>query len=81
MGKRLAGQGNAQRAHMREIGLRQYTRQMDLREKDFFGRSFSRPPDFDPTLQCAELTVAKAARILPLQLGKQGLGVQARIDR
>jgi hypothetical protein len=53
---------------------------MHLGEVHFLGRTLHGPPPLDPPLQGAELLVAEAAGEAPLQLGQQGLGLQAWVQ-
>jgi hypothetical protein len=51
-----------------------------LGEKDFLGRPVQGPPLLDSPLQRPHLSGGEAARVLPLQMGPPGLGLQARVD-
>ena len=77
--KELTLDRHPQRCHVREIGGAQLARLVGLREVDFFSRSFQRPPDFDPSLQGAQLAILKAPRIATLEIIKQGFRLKARI--
>jgi hypothetical protein len=52
---------------------------MHLGEEDLLGRAVQRPPPFDVPLQGAELAVREAAGEPPLQVGEQGLSLQAGV--
>ncbi len=77
VGERHASDGHAQAGAMREIAGAQPTRFMHLGEEHFLGRTVQGTPQFDAALQGAQLPVAEPARIKPLQLAKQRLGLQA----
>jgi hypothetical protein len=65
---------------VREIAGRQPTGMMHLGEEDLLGWSALGPPSLDPPLQGPQLTVRKAAREAPLQIGKKRLRFQSRAD-
>jgi hypothetical protein len=79
--KRLAANGDLQAAAMRKVRGTQPPRFMNLSEEHFFGRAVQGPPLFDPPLQGPHLTLGEAPRMLPLQPGEQGLGLQAAVER
>lgn len=79
--KRLAADGDLQATGMREIGGTALSWRMDLGEKDFLGLAVQGPPLLEPPLQGPQLAVRKAAGILALQPGQEGVGLQARVDR
>jgi hypothetical protein len=55
-------------------------RLVHLREENFLGRSRHGPPLLDPALQGAELAVRESPRKAPLQVHKQRLGFQTRVQ-
>ena len=78
--ERMAGQGDTQVIAVSEVGGGQPPGVMDLGEEDLLGRSLFGPPPLDPTLERPHLTIGEAARILPLQSLKEGLGFQAWVE-
>src|SRR5271170_3748825 len=70
----------AQVAAVREVAGRQPARMMHLGEEDLLDRAVLRPPPLQPPLQGPQLTVGEAAGETPLQLGKERLRLQARVD-
>ena len=68
-------------AHVREIRSSQSARLMHLGEEHFLRRPDGRTPAPNLPLQSTKLAVGKSARILPLQLHKQCLRLQPRIER
>jgi hypothetical protein len=65
---------------VREVGGAQPARFVHLRKEDFLGRPLHRPPLLEATLQGAELTVGEPAGKAPLQIRKQGLGLQPCVE-
>jgi len=80
MGKGRARDRDPQVGAIREVTGAQSPGLVDLGEKDFLGRSMQRPPLLDPPLQRPHLSGGEAARVLPLHMAQQGLGLQARVD-
>ena len=80
MRERHPGDRDLQTAAVCEVRSTQPTRFVHLREEDFLGRPRYRPPLLQPTLQGAQLTVGEAAGEPPLQVRKQGLGLQSRVE-
>jgi hypothetical protein len=78
--EREAGERHAQVGAVREIARRQAARVMHLGEKHLLGRSLQGPPSFDVPLQGTELAIGEAPRITPLQVGEEGLGLQAGVE-
>jgi hypothetical protein len=76
-----AGDGHADVPAVGEVAGAQPARLMDLGEEHLLGRAVQRPPAFEATLQRPHLPMGKAARVLPLQVLQQGLGLQAGVDR
>ena len=64
--KGLTRNRDFQTPHVGEIRFAQHPRMMNLGEIYLFGRSFRRAPDFDPTLQGAQLAIGKPTRIASL---------------
>jgi hypothetical protein len=63
-----------------EVAGRQPAGVMHLGEEHLLGRPLHGPPLLDVPLQGAQLPVGEAAGEAPLQVGEQGLGLQARVD-
>jgi len=84
--KRLAGDRDAQRVHVREVGGRQAARIMDLREHHLPARAMLAAPVTYPTLERTPLRVGKPAGIALLQPSEKRecpqprLGLQTRLD-
>jgi hypothetical protein len=78
--ERLAEDGDAELGHAGEVGFGESPRLMDLSEEDLLGRPFEGSPQFDPSLQNAELDVGKAARESTLKVKEKGLGLESRIE-
>jgi hypothetical protein len=53
---------------------------VDLVEEDFPGRSLRRTPGLDASLQGADLSAGEASGEAALQVGEQGLGLEARVE-
>jgi hypothetical protein len=79
--ERHAGDGHPQRIAVGEVAGAQPPRLVDLGEEHLLGRAEQRPPTLDAPLQGADLAVDEAARVLPLEVLQQGLGLQAGVDR
>ena len=78
--ERTAVDGHAQVGTVGEVAGRQPTGMMHLGKEDLFGRSALGPPPLDPPLQGPQLAVGEAAGEATLQVGKQGLRLQSRVD-
>jgi hypothetical protein len=78
--ERLAGDGNAERAHVGEVTLGEPPRLVGLCEEHLLGRPFEGAPLFDPPLQTTELDVGEAPWEAPLQVIKKGLGLEPRVE-
>ena len=78
--ERLAGDGDAEVAHVGEVTLGEPPRLVDLCEEHLLGRPFEGAPLFDPPLQATELDVGEAARVAPLQVVEEGLGLEPRVE-
>jgi len=82
----LAGDRNAQRVHVREVGGRQAPRIMDLREDHFPAGAMLAAPVANPTLERTLLRVGKTAGVAVLQPAEQRecpqprLGLQPGLD-
>ena len=72
--------GHSQIRTVCEVAGRQPTRMMHLGEEDLLGRSTLGPPRLDASLQGPQLAVSKAAGEASLQVGKERLGLQFRMD-
>jgi hypothetical protein len=70
---------NAQAIHGREVRSAQPAWFVVLREEHLLGRSGLSAPTLDVPLQCPQLAIGKPARIAPLQLAEDGLGLQTRV--
>jgi hypothetical protein len=75
------GDRDAEVAAVGEVAGAQPARRVDLAEEDLLGRPVQRPPLLDPALQRPHLAVGEPAGVLALQVGQQGLGLQAGVDR
>ena len=53
---------------------------MGLCEEHLPGRPFQGAPLFDPALQATELDIGEASRVAPLQVVKEGLGLEPRVE-
>ena len=73
--------GHAELIAVREVAGAQPARLVDLTEEHLLGRALQRPPALDAPLQRPHLAVGEAARVLPLEMLQQGLGLQAGVDR
>jgi hypothetical protein len=71
--------GDAQMIHRAEVGSAEPARFVDLGEEDFFRRTQTCAPAADVPLQGPQLGVGKPPRLPPLQLLKNGLGLEAGI--
>ena len=78
--ERRAVDGHPQVGAVGEVTGRQPTGMMDLSEEDLLGLAVQGPPGLDPPLQGAELVVGEAAGKATLQIGEQGLGLQAGVE-
>ena len=78
--ERLAEDGDAELGHAGEVALREPARLMNLCEEHLLGWPFEGTPEFDPTLQAAELDVGEAARETALQVEEEGLGLEPRVE-
>jgi hypothetical protein len=78
--ERHAGYGHVQVGAVREVTGRQPAGVMHLSEEDLLRRSVLGPPLPDVPLQRAELAVGEAAGEAALQVGEQGLGLQAGVE-
>ncbi len=76
----LSLEGHTQPRHVGEVRLTQLTRLVPLREVDFLGGPFQRPPQLDAPLQRTQLCILILARALALQVLKEGLGLQSRVE-
>jgi hypothetical protein len=72
--------GHSQIRTVGEVAGRQPTGMMHLGEEDLFGRSTLGPPGLDAPLQGPQLAVGKAAGEASLQVGKERLRLQFRMD-
>jgi hypothetical protein len=79
VGKALPPYRDAQFVHVREVGLTQPSRHMLLSEKHFPFGPFGRPPLLQPTLQRANPTVGKSARVFSLQRFEKRPRIQSGI--
>jgi hypothetical protein len=80
MRERRAGDGHPQLGAVGEITGRQPARFVDLGEEDFLGRAGLGPPALEPPLQGPQLALGEATRKTALQIGQQGLGLQAGVE-
>jgi hypothetical protein len=80
MVERLAGDGDAEIGHVGEVTLGEPARLVGLCEEHLPGRSFEGTPSLDPPLQATELDVGESARVAPLQVVEQGLGLKPRVE-
>ena len=78
--ERLAGDGDAESAHVGEVTLGEPPRLVGLCEEHLLGRPFEGPPLFDSPLQATELDVGEPSREPPLQVDEQGLGLEPRVE-
>lgn len=78
--ERLAGDGDAESAHVGEVTLGESPRLVGLCEEHLLGRPFEGPPPFDSPLQATELDVGEPSREPPLQVDEQGLGLEPRVE-
>jgi hypothetical protein len=78
--KGKAGDGHVQVGAMGEVAGGEPAGVVDLGEEHLLGRSVQRPPLLDPSLQRTQLAIGEVAREASLQVGKQGLGLQAGVD-
>jgi hypothetical protein len=69
----------AEVSHMREIALPLMARQVDLGKENFSRLPFERSPDFDFSLQRAQLPFLKLSLMLPAQMIKDRLGLDRRV--
>jgi hypothetical protein len=76
----FAEDGDAELGHAGEVTLGEPTRLMDLCEEHLLGRPFEGPPLLDPPLQATELDVGEASWKAPLQVVKEGLGLEPRVE-
>jgi hypothetical protein len=76
----FAEDGDAEFGHAGEVALGEPARLMNLGEEDLLGRPFEDAPEFDPPLQGPELDVGKTAREAALQVEKEGLGLEPRVE-
>jgi hypothetical protein len=77
--ERLLLDRHAQVVQAREVRRRQPARLMHLAEEHLLGRSRRGPPLLHLPLQGPQLSVAEPARIAPLQLAEESLGLQPRL--
>jgi hypothetical protein len=77
--ERLPLDRHAQVIHVREVRGRQPARLMHLAEEHLLGRPRRGPPLLHLPLQGPQLSVAESARIAPLQICEDGLGLQPRL--
>lgn len=78
--ERLAGEGDLELVHVGEVGGGEPPRLMGLREEHLFGGPFEAAPALDPSLQAPELDVGEAPWIAPLQVEKEGFGLESRVE-
>ena len=78
--ERLAEDGDAEPGHAGEVALGEPAGFVDLGEEHLLGRPFEGPPEFDPALQAPELDVGKTTRESALEVEKEGLGLEARVE-
>jgi hypothetical protein len=78
--ERDAAEGHAQVGAMREVAGTQPPGVMDLGEEDLLGGALQGSPLPAPPLQGPQLAVGEAAREATLQVGKDGLGLQPRVE-
>jgi len=78
--ERLAGDGDLERAHVGEVGGGEPPRLMGLREEHLLGGPFEGAPALDPSLQAPQLDVGEAPWIAPLQVEKEGFGLEPRVE-
>jgi hypothetical protein len=78
--ERFAEDGDAEFGHAGEVTLGEPPRLVNLREEDLLGRPFEGAPLFDPPLQATELDVGEASREAALQVDKESLGLEPRVE-
>jgi len=78
--ERLAEDGDAELGHAGEVALGEPPRLVDLGEEDLLGRPFEGTPLFDPALQGPELDIGETTREASLQVEKEGLGLEPRVE-
>jgi len=79
VGERLAAEGHAQGVHVREIGGRQVSGIVDLREHHLLVRPLGGPPGADPSLEGSPLAVGELPLGLALQPAEQRDRSQRRL--
>jgi hypothetical protein len=72
--------GHAQVVAVAEIAGSQPTGMMHLGKENLFGRTVLCPPLLEPPLQRPQLAVGEATRVTGFQVGKEGLGLQPRVE-
>ena len=78
--ERAAVDGHAQVGAVGEVAGAQPAGVMHLGEEDLLGRPVQGPPLLDAPLQGPQLAVGEAAGEAALQVGEQGLGLQAGVE-
>jgi hypothetical protein len=78
--ERRPGDGHAQVAAVREVAGAQPAGVVDLGEEHLLGRPLQGAPLLDAPLQGPQLAVGEASGEAALQIGEQGLGLQAGVD-
>jgi hypothetical protein len=78
--ERLAGDGDAESAHVGEVTLGEPPWLVGLCEEHLPGRPFVGAPLLDPPLQGPQLDVGEAAWMAALQVEEQGLGLEPRVE-
>ncbi len=78
--ERLPGERHRERREVAEVGGRQLPGRMLLGKEDLLVRAFERPPGLQLALEGAQLPGGELPRILALEVGEQGLGLQPRMD-
>jgi hypothetical protein len=84
--ERLAGDGDRERVHAREVRRREVTRFMDLAKDDGAIRPVQCPPRSHSPLEGATMGIEKRPRMLAAQPieeglgGKPGLGLKSLLD-
>jgi hypothetical protein len=78
--ERRPGDGHAQVAAVREVAGAEPSGVVDLGKEHFLGRPLQGAPLLDAPLQGPQLAVGEASGEAALQVGEQGLGLQAGVD-
>ncbi len=78
--ERLAGDGDAQLGHVREVRGPEPARFVVLCEEHLLGRSLGGPPVCEPPLEGPQLPVGVASREAASQVDEAGLGLEPRVE-